>query len=175
VLEGLPDLLKLLDDDPVGPWIGNTVVNAFVDAHGLMVGDLIDICDDEGVVQRLGVCTGGLLRSWLRGYVASSDSLADSVLVCDCHAPKAKPELTAGKDLTIFIGKFVKSAFRGVDADDQERIEHMWIEVVSVQNEKFHGRLSNRPKWLHRPPLKFGDEVVVEPATIEDVFTRASN
>lgn len=81
----------------------------------------------------------------------------------------AKPELVQGKDLTTFIGRFVKTAFHGKDLGGKPRTEHMWVEVKSIENGKFVGLLNNDPMLEYDPPLSDGTEVTVEPTEISDV------
>ena len=66
------------------------------------------------------------------------------------------PDIKKYKDYSpdFFVGKFVKKTFR-----EEDRTEHMWIEVKEVKNNTLVGRLSNDPYFIDG--LKCGDEVVV--------------
>jgi uncharacterized protein YegJ (DUF2314 family) len=55
----------------------------------------------------------------------------------------------------------VKKAFRY-----EGKVEHMWIEVTSIENETIHGRLANEPK--HIPSLKMKDPATAQLGEIED-------
>lgn len=87
-----------------------------------------------------------------------------------CCASKPRPELTQGKPLEGFIGKFVKTAFRGKDPTGNTRTEHMWVEVKSVRDGKLVGSLDNDPLLSYDPPLVDGTEVTVSPEHVEELL-----
>ena len=69
-LVGVSDLLCALEQNLAGPWIDDPRVSAFLRAHLLMVGDIIDIANDAGrVTVRLGVTPRGLRLMWSRALV----------------------------------------------------------------------------------------------------------
>lgn len=99
-----------------------------------------------------------------------SEPLANIGVVHPGCAPKARPELTEGKPLESFIGKFVKYGFVGFDRRDKiNRTEHTWVEVKSVVDGMFVGLLSNDPVLAHPGDFKDQSEVRIYPKLIEAI------
>ena len=83
------------------------------------------------------------------------------------HRPGPDPELVAiaQAEPEHFLESCVKVAFT-----DGERVEHMWVEIESVDPMgRLVGKLRNDPVRFPPDVLRHGSEVVVPPDEIEEV------
>lgn len=98
-----------------------------------------------------------------------SEPLSNLGFVCPTHAPKTgqykdhKPQ--------DFVGKYVKLPFRGQAPDGEERVEHMWVKVASVEKDVCVGTLNNDP--LLEMDFRCGSIVKFPTVQIEAVFSDA--
>lgn len=87
-------------------------------------------------------------------------------LVCDRHEPKPNPKFKEVPPV-VFIGRFVKKAFKGKDPRGQERVEHMWVAIRKVDNGELVGTLDNDP--ICEMEIDYGDTVRVRLEEVEAV------
>lgn len=71
--------------------------------------------------------------------------------------------LYASRPLEWFCGRAVKTAFQAADA----RVEHMWVQITHIEDEKLVGTLDNEPIWVEQ--MQLGDTVKLRRTQIEAV------
>jgi hypothetical protein len=62
----LEALLTLLAEDPIGPWIDSSLIDAFTRAHQLGPGSVVDLVGGGRIQVRLQVTPRGLCRLPIR-------------------------------------------------------------------------------------------------------------
>lgn len=90
--------------------------------------------------------------------------------VCDAHAPKPNPKFAKLKPEE-FMGKWVKKSFEvNKGHPKMPQLEHIWVKITAVKAGGLVGTLANQPLFIDK---KFGDEVSVQVAEIEDLSATA--
>jgi len=89
------------------------------------------------------------------------EPLSNVGMTCKKHAPKPMGYEGPLEDL---IGKFVERGFTSKTGDT----EHMWVKVVTVEDDVITGVLDNDPLFVDG--LICGDETTVERGQIEAIY-----
>jgi uncharacterized protein YegJ (DUF2314 family) len=87
-----------------------------------------------------------------------------------CAAKKRKLWQRQNQNLVISKGDFVKIGIRGKDKDSEDCVEHVWIELESIESGVYTGRIDNILVAL--VDFKHGDEISFKRKKIEDFWAR---
>lgn len=87
-----------------------------------------------------------------------------------CAAKRRKQWQRDNQNLVISVGDFVKVGVHGKGVNGKDCVEHLWVEISMIDNNKFTGKIDNLPISL--ADVKYGDEVHFKRKKIEDYWSR---